>query len=255
MVHLYGQTCWSAELESIARRHHLKIIEDNAQAIGAAWVESSASRSGKKTGSLGDAAGFSFYPGKNLGALGDAGAVATNDGPLAEIVRALGNYGSHKKYINDYQGFNSRMDEMQAAFLDVKLAHLERENQCRREIARRYCEQIANPKILLPDLATPAIFGTPRSRSHVWHLFVVCSPARDKLQQHLAENGIQTVIHYPIPPHLQRAYSGWGLQRGALPITEEIADTCLSLPLWPGMTDAQVEEVAGRVNDFGSSGN
>ena len=254
VVHLYGQACWSEALESVAKRHGLKIVEDNAQAIGASYVNPRASLrdppQARKTGSLGDAAGFSFYPGKNLGALGDAGAVTTNDDQLASIVRALGNYGSQKKYSNDYQGLNSRLDEIQAAFLDVKLAHIDAENQRRRGIAQHYCDHIQNRKIILPNAESPSLFTAPISLSHVWHLFVIRHPQRYKLQQYLAENGIQTVIHYPIPPHLQKAYAAWNVNAGALPVTEEIANTCLSLPLWPGMSHEQMDEVVRCVNGF-----
>jgi dTDP-4-amino-4,6-dideoxygalactose transaminase len=252
VVHLYGRACWSARLEAVARRHNLKIIEDNAQAIGAACAAPAESgRAGaRKTGALGDAAGFSFYPGKNLGALGDSGAVATNDDRLAEVVRALGNYGSRAKYVNDYQGLNSRTDEIQAAFLDVKLRHVDADNQRRRDIAARYCAGIRQRDIVLPDAHDPGLFAPPGSLAHVWHLFVVRHPRRDRLQQHLADQGVQTVIHYPIPPHLQRAYAAWGLPQGSLPVTEEIANTCLSLPIWPGMSPEQVETVIRCVNGF-----
>ena len=254
VVHLYGQTCWSAELEAMAKKHNLKIIEDNAQAIGAVYMEPCAANRGlpaRKTGSLGDAAGLSFYPGKNLGALGDAGAVTTNDDRLAETVRALGNYGSRKKYVNDYLGLNSRIDEIQAAFLDVKLGHIDAQNQRRRAIAAFYCAHIRNRKVVLPGAGNPAIFTPPLALSHVWHIYVIRHPQRDRLQKHLAENGVQTVIHYPIPPHLQNAYVGLKIPRGALPVTEEIANTCLSLPIWPGIEDAQIEEVAEHLNEFG----
>ena len=246
VVHLYGRACWSEALAAFARRRGLKIVEDNAQAFGAS-IEPGA----RKTGSLGDAAGFSFYPGKNLGALGDAGAVVTDDAALAGIVRALGNYGSREKYVNDHQGLNSRIDEIQAAFVGVKLARNDEETRRRREIAKRYCERIRHPRVVLPAAAGSPLFSPPEASSHVWHLFVIRHPRRDALQRHLAEKGIQTLIHYPIPPHLQRAYAGWNFARGAFPVTEEIADTCLSLPLWPGLTDAQVDEVAARVDEFG----
>lgn len=254
VVHLYGRTCWSEELESVAKRHHLKIIEDNAQAIGATYLDPQSPLRdpalARKTGALGDAAGFSFYPGKNLGALGDAGAVTTQDDRLAEIVRALGNYGCHKKYVNDYQGVNSRIDEIQAAFLSVKLAHIDEENQRRREIAEYYCNHIQNPMIRLPGAKNSALFTAPFSGSHVWHLFVIRHPQRDQVQQYLAENDIQTMIHYPIPPHLQKAYAGWHVEPGSLPVTEEIARTCISLPLWPGLGGGQMEEVVSCLNRF-----
>ena len=245
VVHLYGQTCWSQELETIAKKHNLKIIEDNAQAIGALYLDE-ISNELKRTGSLGNAAGNSFYPGKNLGALGDAGAVTTNDDKLAEIVRALGNYGSKQKYINEYQGFNSRMDEIQAAFLTVKLKYLDEENQKRREIAKYYCEHIKNDKIILP-LDNNKI-NILNNFGHVWHLFVVRTKERDELQKYLAEKGIQTLIHYPIPPHKQIAYKEWN--NYSLPITEEIHSQCLSLPVSPVMTNEEVKFVAEMINNF-----
>jgi len=248
VVHLYGQVCWSEELEAIAKRYNLKIIEDNAQAIGAIW-------NGKKTGSLGGAAGFSFYPGKNLGALGDSGAVTTNDYELTRIVRALANYGTTKKYVNDYQGLNSRLDEIQAAFLDIKLKYLDAENQRRREIAQYYCENIKNPEIILPDLihyslltVIPSEAKGHYSLTHVWHLFVIRSSNRDKLQSYLTENGIQTLIHYPIPPHKQLAYKEWNDIN--LPITQSIHQEVLSLPVSPVMNDEQVKHIVKLINKF-----
>lgn len=240
VVHLYGRVCWSEELIKLARAHNLKIIEDNAQAIGALWE-------GRRSGSLGDAAGNSFYPGKNLGALGDAGAITTNDDQLADVARALGNYGSRKKYINDYQGYNSRMDEIQAAFLDVKLKYLDAENQRRREIARYYCENIRNPEIILPvDRAkTAEITGW---KSHVWHLFVVRIRERDRLQEYLEKNSIQTLIHYPIPPHKQEAYKSWNDK--SLPLTETIHREALSLPMGSHLNNEQVAEVCDYLNSL-----
>ena len=223
VVHLYGQVCWSIQLEEIAKKHKLKIIEDNAQAIGAEW-------NGIKTGNLGDAAGFSFYPGKNLGALGDAGAVTTKDSELAELIRALGNYGSNEKYKNDYQGLNSRMDEMQAAFLSIKLKYLDTENQQRREIAQYYLENITNPNIILPQIINSQS-SINNNKSHVWHLFVIRSKNRDKLQKELLDKNIQTLIHYPIPPHKQKAYKEWN--NFSFPITEKIHHEVLSLPISP----------------------
>jgi len=275
VVHLYGQTCWSQELETIAKKHNLKIIEDNAQAIGAYYIpschaepveaprhtdlprhselvsespHSEASTQSfsnyKRTGSLGNAAGFSFYPGKNLGALGDSGAVATNDDELASVVRALANYGSSKKYINDYKGLNSRMDELQAAFLTVKLKYIDDENKRRREIAQYYCENIQNLQITLPN----SQFLIPNSMSNVWHLFVIRHPQRDKLQQYLMAHGIQTLIHYPIPPHKQKAYKEWN--NLSLPITEQIHNEVLSLPISPVMTEEEVLQVVEKVNEW-----
>ncbi len=243
VVHLYGQACWDENLYAIAEKYGLKIIEDNAQAIGAEW-------NSIKTGILGDAAGFSFYPGKNLGALGDSGAVTTNDDKLAEIIRALGNYGSKLKYINDYQGLNSRMDELQATFLAIKLKYLDAENQRRREIARFYCENINYADIILP--VNPDFFNTSQSiqkSSHVWHLFIIRHPKREKLQQYLNENGIQTLIHYPIPPHKQLAYKEWNNQR--FQITEQISNEVLSLPISPVLEDSEAEYVVSVLNKFG----
>jgi len=241
VVHLYGQVCWSTALEAIAKRHNLKIIEDNAQAIGAEW-------NGIKTGDLGDAAGFSFYPGKNLGSLGDSGAVTTNDETLAEIVRAIANYGSKIKYHNAYQGLNSRLDEIQAAFLNVKLKYLDAENQRRREIAEYYCKHIVQPDIILPNYNNFSLFTFHHSLSHVWHLFVIRTKYRDRLQKHLADNGIQTLIHYPIPPHRQLAYRLWNELR--FPITEKIHREVLSLPISPVMTNDEVKTVLETINDF-----
>ena len=249
VVHLYGQVCWSEELEVIAKKHKLKIIEDNAQAIGAIYSIGNLKSEiiNRKTGSLGDAAGFSFYPGKNLGALGDSGAVTTNDDHLAEIVRAIANYGSKVKYQNEYQGLNSRLDEIQAAFLDVKLKYLDAENQRRREIAEYYCKNIANLTVLLP------VFTNPQSaicnlKSHVWHLFVIRTAHRDQLQKYLTENGIQTLIHYPIPPHKQLAYKEWNDL--SFPITEKIHKEVLSLPISPVMSEEEVVKIVEVINHY-----
>lgn len=284
VVHLYGQVCWNKELERIAKKYNLKIIEDNAQAIGAGYaikVTQSNTKGTqsfteeknntpcnsvlntvkhcvtKKTGNLGDAAGFSFYPGKNLGALGDSGAVTTNNDTLAEVVRAIANYGSKVKYLNEYQGLNSRLDEIQAALLDIKLKYIDAENQRRREIAQYYCENISHPEIILP--VKPGFFDnmqqtpnnkqqTPNSNSHVWHLFVIRHPRRDQLQEYLTKNEIQTLIHYPIPPHKQLAYNDMnGL---SLPLTEQIHREVLSLPISPIMSDAEAERVVAIINAF-----
>ena len=220
VVHLYGQICWSDDLEAIAKKHNLKIIEDNAQAIGAMWNR-------KKTGSLGDAAGFSFYPGKNLGALGDSGVVTTNNDELAIVIRAIANYGSKIKYQNEYKGLNSRLDEIQAAFLDVKLKYIDAENQQRREVAHFYIENIIQPDISLPIIKSQT--SILNDKSHVWHQFVIRHPNRDKLQRHLIKNGIQAHIHYPIPPHKQLAYRE--LNDLNYPITEKIHSEVLSLPI------------------------
>jgi len=245
VVHLYGQVCWGTKLEELAKKYNLKIVEDNAQAIGAEW-------NGIKTGALGDAAGFSFYPGKNLGALGDSGAVTTNNAQLAETARALGNYGSKQKYVNDFQGLNSRMDEIHAAFLNIKLKYLDTENQRRRVIAQYYCENIKTPAIILPSLS-PSVSqslspSVPQSLSHVWHLFIIRHPQRDHLQQYLTENGIQTLIHYPIPPHKQLAYKTWNHLN--LPVTESIHKEVLSLPISPVMEDFEIEKVVEILNRY-----
>ncbi|RDI05775.1 DegT/DnrJ/EryC1/StrS family aminotransferase [Flavobacterium sp. AG291] len=234
VVHLYGLVVFSDELTALAQKHKLKIIEDNAQAIGAEW-------NGIMTGNLGDAAGFSFYPGKNLGALGDAGAVTTNDDVLAKTIRALANYGSEEKYVNKYQGLNSRLDEMQAAVLDEKLKHLDTENDTRKAIAKYYIDNINNPAILLPELPL-------NSNEHVWHLFVVRTADRDKLQQYLKENDIHTLIHYPIPPHKQAAYPQ--LNGLSLPITEQIHREVLSLPISPVLTAEEVQKVVDAMNNY-----
>ena len=240
VVHLYGQVCWSNELSALAKKHNLKIIEDNAQAIGATW-------NGIKTGNLGDAAGFSFYPGKNLGALGDAGAVTTNDAALAEQVRALGNYGSKQKYVNEFQGLNSRLDEIQAAFLEVKLKHIDTENQYRRKLAAIYLNGITNPNIQLP-VPNNTAFKPAENPEHVWHLFVIRHPKRNELQEYLTKNGIQTLIHYPIPPNKQLAYKE--LNALDFPITNDIHDTVLSLPLSPVLSEDEVASVIQALNSF-----
>jgi len=249
VVHLYGLVCWNKEVEIIAQKHNLKIIEDNAQAIGAIYQSrtvGSYKQNSRKTGSLGDAAGFSFYPGKNLGALGDSGAVTTNDEKLAGVIRSLANYGSSSKYVHNYQGLNSRLDEIQAAFLNVKLKYIDAENQRRREIAQYYCDYIKNDKIILPVLnSQSAISNFP---SHVWHLFVIRTLDRVKLQTYLAEKGIQTLIHYPIPPHKQNAYKEWGTLN--LSITEMIHSEVISLPMSPVMSENEVRQVVDVINEY-----
>ncbi len=234
VVHLYGRICWSTELEDLAIKYNLKIIEDNAQAIGAEW-------NGFKSGNLGHAAGFSFYPGKNLGALGDAGAVTCKDALLAKAIRTLANYGSEEKYINKYQGLNSRLDEIQAAVLDIKLKYIDPENARRRAIAEAYISQIKNDKIILPSVPE-------HLAEHVWHLFVIRTGDRTKLQSYLQENGIQTLIHYPIPPHKQRAYKYYN--QLSFPITEEIHEEVLSLPVSPVMTEAMVDSIVVAINKY-----
>ncbi|OIP84768.1 MAG: aminotransferase [Porphyromonadaceae bacterium CG2_30_38_12] len=245
VVHLYGQVCWGEELEALAKKYNLKIIEDNAQAIGAVGGSQSLTQAARKTGSLGDAAGFSFYPGKNLGAMGDGGAVTTNDDALATMVRALGNYGSKQKYVNEYQGLNSRLDELQAALLDVKLRYIDADNQRRREIAQYYIENIKNDKLILPIYN---LSFTIHHFSHVWHLFVIRCTERERLQQYLTDNGIQTLIHYPIPPHKQGAYKE--MNTVAFPITEQIHNEVLSLPMSPVMEWEEVKYVVEIVNNF-----
>ncbi|MBR0191260.1 MAG: DegT/DnrJ/EryC1/StrS family aminotransferase [Thermoguttaceae bacterium] len=234
VVHLYGQAVQMGKIQAIARKYGLKIIEDAAQGHGALW-------NGKRTGSLGDAAGFSFYPGKNLGCLGDGGAVTTNDPELAEKIRALRNYGSHVKYQNLYKGANSRLDELQAAVLSVKLKYLDADNEKRREIARFYRAEILNPNVILPTVED--------ENAHIWHLFVIRSTRRDELQKYLAENGIGTQIHYPIPPHKQAAYSEWN--HLSYPIAERLSREVLSLPMSPVLTKVEMEYVVERINQFG----
>ncbi len=240
IVHLYGRLAWTQKIADICKKYDLKLIEDNAQAHGCRTAD------GRLTGSLGDAAGHSFYPGKNLGALGDGGAVTTNDEELAKAVRALANYGSQKKYVFKYAGRNSRLDEIQAAVLDVKLKYLEEGNSHRREIARYYYEHISNPLITLPDLLP--------DEQNVYHLFpiLVGGGKRDALHDYLAENGIGTVIHYPIAPHKQECYAkeSWNSPQLSLPITERIADEELSLPIGPVMTLEEAREVVRLVNEM-----
>lgn len=234
IVHLYGRVVWSEKLQEMAQKYNLKIIEDNAQAIGAMWKDI-------RSGNLGDAAGFSFYPGKNLGALGDSGAVTTKDPEVARIVRAVANYGSEKKYVNTYMGLNSRMDEIQAAFLNVKIKHVLQENACRREIANYYCSHIKNSKVILPEQPVDPM-------EHVYHIFAVRTADRDALQTYLAENGIQTLIHYPLPPHKQICYKDWNNR--SYPITEKIHREVLSLPMSAVLTEDEVKTVVEIINKF-----
>lgn len=234
IVHLYGRIVFSEELQNLAKNHSLKIIEDNAQTIGAEW-------NGKKSGNLADAAGFSFYPGKNLGALGDAGAITTNDDELASTVKALANYGSNKKYVNIYQGLNSRLDEIQAAVLDVKLKYIDNENKVRRQVAKRYVSEIKNPKITLPEYPE-------NEQEHVWHVFVIRTANRDQLQNYLTENGVQTLIHYPIPPHKQEAYKEWN--ESSYPVSEKIHQEILSLPISPVMENDEISKIIELLNKF-----
>lgn len=240
-VHLYGQTADMDRINAIAMRHGLKVIEDAAQSHGASYR-------GRLAGSLGDAAAFSFYPGKNLGALGDAGAVTTNDAELAEQIRLLRNYGSTVKYHNDIKGFNSRLDELQAAFLREKLKVLDAQNAQRCAVARQYLRALER----VPGITLPVV---PEWAQAVWHLFVIRHPRRDWLIEHLSARGIGSLIHYPIPPHLQPAYTDLGLQAGALPISEKIHQEVVSLPMWPGMTQLHVDAVVGALMDGpGSAG-
>lgn len=233
IVHLYGQCAYTEAIGELCKKYNLKLVEDNAQAHGCKFQ-------GKKTGSLGDAAGHSFYPGKNLGAFGDAGAVTTNDEELAKTVRAVANYGSEKKYVFKYCGRNSRLDEIQAAVLGVKLKHLDEDVAIRKEIARYYIKYITNSKIITPLVSD--------WDAHVFHLFTIRTQERNKLQKYLADNGIQTIIHYPIPPHKQECYKEWN--NLSFPITEQIHNEELSLPMSPVMTKDEVETVVKVLNDW-----
>jgi dTDP-4-amino-4,6-dideoxygalactose transaminase len=232
-VHLYGLISPMQEIMHIAKQHNLLVLEDCAQAHGAMI-------GGKKAGNWGHAAGFSFYPGKNLGALGDAGAITTNDEELARTLRALRNYGSNKKYENFYQGVNSRLDEIQAAMLRVKLRHLNTETSRRQEVAKRYRTEINNPHVVLPKVEN--------GEEHVWHLFVVRCKQREELSAWLFQNGVQTLVHYPIPPHKQEAYDDW--KDLSMPITESIHQQVISLPVDPTMEHSAVSEVIKLVNEF-----
>ncbi len=233
-VHLYGRMADMRALKELAQKHNLVLIEDAAQSHGACM-------DGRSAGAWGDATGFSFYPGKNLGALGDAGAVTTDDAALAAAIRAIANYGSHKKYENLYQGINSRLDEMQAALLDVKLQIFESDTKQRRSAAAYYTQHITNPAITLPRHPDDAA-------EHVWHLYVIRHPQRDALQQHLLDHGIHTLVHYPTPPHKQQAYHAWNNLH--LPVTEAIHHEVLSLPLWPGISHDQQACVVATLNSF-----
>ena len=232
-VHLYGQTCEMDAINEIAKKYNLKVIEDSAQSHGAYFQD-------KRSGNLGDASGFSFYPGKNLGALGDGGAVTTNDEELANAIKALGNYGSHKKYENLYKGVNSRLDEMQAALLRVKLRYLDNEVEKRRNIANYYLQNIKNENIILPTVR--------EQDNHVWHLFVIRTSKRDELQKYLLDNGIQTLIHYPIPPHKQNAYKEW--KNESYPISEQIHDEILSLPISGIQSLEDTRKIVKAINEF-----
>ncbi len=232
-VHLYGQLCEMKAINEIAKKHNLLVIEDAAQAHGAEW-------NGIKAGNFGNAAGFSFYPGKNLGALGDAGAITTSDDALAEVLFSMRNYGSKVKYENEIIGVNSRLDELQAAFLNIKLGHLDAENKSRRTIAKRYLSEIKNDKIVLPNWDF--------SQNHVFHLFVIRTDNRLALQNYLKECGVETMIHYPIPPHKQKALSNWN--NLTFPITEKIHNEVLSIPLNSGLTDNEIQYIIATLNRY-----
>ena len=235
-VHLQGRAADMDAINAIAKKHGLYVLEDAAQAHGARYK-------GQRVGALSDAAAWSFYPGKNLGALGDGGCITTNNKQIADKVRALGNYGSDYKYHHIYQGTNSRLDEMQAAFLRVKLPHLDRRNEARRRIAEAYLSGINNPLIKLP-------LATSEDYEHIYHVFVIRCDRRDELEKYLRDNGIGTVKHYPVPMHLQKAYEELHIQEGELPIAEEISKTVLSIPMYYGMSDEEVAYVIDSLNRF-----
>lgn len=234
-VHLYGQTAEMDKINELAKKYNLRVIEDSAQAHGAFY-------NSVRTGNLGDASGFSFYPGKNLGCLGDGGAITTNDDELAEKIEALRNYGSHIKYQNLYKGVNSRLDEIQAAILDIKLKYLDQDNGRRREISKIYRENIKNKAIILPQVK--------KEENHVWHIFAIRTKNKDNLQKYLQDNDIQTLIHYPIPPHRQQAYKEWNNLN--FPLTEQIHNEILSLPISPVMTQDEVQKVIEVINNYES---
>lgn len=234
LVHLYGRCAYTEKIGEVCKKYHLRLVEDNAQAHGCRY-------NGKRTGSIGEAAGHSFYPGKNLGALGDGGAVTTDIKELADCIRALANYGSQKKYVFKYCGRNSRLDEIQAAVLDVKLRHLDEDNHLRQQVATCYYNNIKNPLITMPTHLN--------DENNVYHLFPVLCERRDELQQYLTEHGIQTLIHYPVPPHLQECYHGEWIGLG-LPVSERLAKQELSLPISPCMTLQQTNEVVRAINGF-----
>lgn len=232
-VHLYGQICDMDALSHIAQKHNIKLIDDAAQAHGSIYK-------GVKAGNLADATAFSFYPTKNLGALGDGGAVTTNDKQLAETIKSIANYGSSEKYVNKYKGINSRLDEIQAAVLSAKLQYLDNDIEKRQNIAQCYLDNISNPKIILPSYK--------EKREHTFHLFIIRTTDRDKLQNYLSDNSIQSQIHYPIPPHKQEAYKEWG--DISLPVTEKIHKEVLSLPLFIGITEQEVQDVINVINKW-----
>jgi dTDP-4-amino-4,6-dideoxygalactose transaminase len=233
LLHLYGLINYNNEVAEIAQKHNLKLIEDGAQAAGAEWE-------GKKVGVIGDVCGMSLYPTKNLGALGDAGVVITNDTQLAQVIRALGNYGSDKKYYLTYKGTNSRLDELQAAALQVKLEMLDADNNARRTIAEQFVKEISNPLLTLPSVS----YGT----AHVWHLFVLRVKDRERFMQHLALHEIETLIHYPIPPHKQQGFAEWNDR--SYPIAESLAEEVISLPLYPTLTEEQIQHIITACNTY-----
>jgi dTDP-4-amino-4,6-dideoxygalactose transaminase len=239
-VHLYGSLCDMNAINTIAKKYNLKVIEDSAQSHGAVYTD------GKRCGNLADASGFSFYPGKNLGALGDGGAITTNDEDLATVVKALGNYGSHTKYENIFKGVNSRLDEIQAAFLSIKLKDLDYDNNIRRSVAFYYTQHINNEKIILPIKNREQ--SIENDESHVWHVFAVRTVHRNVFQKYLLANGVQTVIHYPQPPHKQPAYSEWA--HLTFPVSELIHEQIISLPISPVMTSDEISKVADIVNQY-----
>ena len=233
LVHLYGKVCFSEKIKLFAKNYNLLLVEDNAQALGAKW-------NGKKTGSLTPAGALSFYPGKNLGAMGDGGAITTNDKELGTICQAIANYGSTQKYVHKYKGLNSRLDEIQAAILLVKLSYLDHVNQHRRMIAIQYRNKIKNPKLILPT--------TDKEEEHVWHIFALRAKSRNQLQKHCLKNGIQTSIHYPTPPHKQIAYKQWNTQ--TFPITETIHNEELSIPLNESLTKDEINRIINTLNSY-----
>lgn len=233
LVHLYGRCAYTEKIAQLCQKYNLLLVEDNAQAHGCYYDK-------QRTGSIGDAAGHSFYPGKNLGAFGDGGAVTTGNKDLADCVRALANYGSQKKYVFKYHGRNSRLDELQAAVLDVKLRHLDEDNRLRQQVAKMYYDGINNPSITLPIRLD--------DKNNVYHLFPIFSNQRDALQKYLSDNGVQTLIHYPIPPHKQECYKEWNVLD--FPITENLSKTELSLPISQVITSQQVEQVIDLLNKF-----
>ncbi len=233
IVHLYGQVVQMEKIWDLAKKYNLKVIEDSAQAHGAFYKS-------KRVGNLSDASAFSFYPGKNLGCMGDGGCVTTNNEELAAKIKAIANYGSDRKYHHIYKGINSRLDEIQAAVLDVKLKYLDKDNEKRREVSKYYRDNIQNPKIILPKVYN--------ENSHVWHIFAVRTQERDKFQKYLQDNDIQTIIHYPTPPHKQGAYKEWN--NLSFPISEEIHKTIISLPISPVMTIEEIKKVVEVINEY-----